>query len=66
MILNPIRLYKRHQRLRRDALDEAFLLRGLHGKAALQVARAKLSRQDLSSWGRQLLQETVRRLEKGV
>ena len=64
MIVNPVRLYKRWQRVRQEAAEEAYMLRRRHGEAALEAARAKLSREDLSSWGRKVLQETVKVLEK--
>lgn len=64
MILNPVRVYKRWRRAREEALDEAQMLRRRHGEAALAAARAKLTREDLSSWGRRVLQETVKVLEK--
>lgn len=66
MILNPVRLYKRHQRLRQEAADEAQMLLRRHGDTALQAARDKLAREDLSSWGKKLLQETVKILEKAI
>lgn len=64
MIVNPVRLYKRWQRVRQEAAEEAQMLRRRHGGEALEAARVKLSREDLSSWGRKVLQETVKVLEK--
>ena len=64
MILNPVRAYRRWRRVQREALDEAQMLRRRYGDAALDAARAKLVREDLSSWGRRVLQETVKVLEK--
>lgn len=64
MILNPVRAYRRWRRAQREALDEAQMLRRRYGDAALEAARAKLVREDLSSWGRRVLQETVKVLEK--
>ncbi|WP_340644571.1 hypothetical protein [Phenylobacterium sp.] len=64
MILNPVRLYNRWLRMRGEALEEAQMLRRRHGDEALEAARAKLTRADLSSWGRRVMQETVKTLEK--
>lgn len=64
MILNPVRVYRRWRRAQEEALDEAHMLRRRHGEAALEAARAKLAREDLSSWGRRVLEETVKVLEK--
>jgi hypothetical protein len=64
MILNPVRAYRRWRRAQREALDEAQMLRRRYGDAALEAARAKLVREDLSSWGRRVLQETVKVLER--
>lgn len=64
MIVNPVRLYKRWRRLHQEALEEAQMLRRRHGATALEAARAKLAREDLSSWGRQIMQQAVKMLEK--
>lgn len=64
MILNPLRLYRRRQRLRREALEEAQYLRRRHGDEAARAAREQLRRADLTSWGQQVMQETVRLLER--
>ncbi|MBP6546052.1 MAG: hypothetical protein KA220_04985 [Phenylobacterium sp.] len=64
MIVNPVRLYKRWRRLQQEALEEAQLLRRRHGESALEAARTKLAREDLSSWGRQIMQQAVKVLEK--
>ena len=64
MILNPIRVYRRWRRAQQEALEEAQMLRRRHGETAMEAARAKLAREDLSSWGRRVLQETVKVLEK--
>ena len=47
-----------------EALEEAQLLRRRHGESALEAARTKLAREDLSSWGRQIMQQAVKVLEK--
>lgn len=64
MIVNPVRLYKRWRRLNQEALEEAQMLRRRYGATALEAARAKLAREDLSSWGRRIMQQTVKVLEK--
>ena len=64
MIFNPLRLYRRWRRVRAEAAEEAHMLRRRHGASALDAARTKLNREDLSSWGRRVLEETVRVLEK--
>lgn len=65
MILNPLRLYRRRRRLRREALEEAQYLRRRHGDQALQAARDQLRRQDLTTWGHQVMEEAVRLLQRG-
>lgn len=64
MIVNPVRLYKRWRRLNQEALEEAQMLRRRYGSTALEAARAKLAREDLSSWGRRIMQQAVKMLEK--
>jgi hypothetical protein len=60
MILNPLRLYRRRQRLKREALEEAQFLRRRHGPDALRAARDQLKRIDLTSWGHQVLEEAIK------
>jgi len=66
MMLNPLRLYRRRQRLRREALEEAQLLRRRHGDEALAVAQQQLTRPDLTTWGRQVVGEAAKLLETEV
>jgi hypothetical protein len=66
LVLNPFRIWKRHQRLERHALEEAQLLRRRHGALALTVAHQKLARHDLTQWGRRVLKRTVALLEARV
>ena len=66
MILNPLRLYRRRRRLRREALDEAQFLRRRHGELALAAAREQLRRDDLTSWGRQVTETAIKLLESEV
>jgi hypothetical protein len=63
MILNPLRLYRRRQRLRREALEEAQYLRRRHGDEALIAARDQLRRGDLTSWGRQVMETAIKLLQ---
>jgi hypothetical protein len=66
MILNPLRLYRRRQRLRREALEEAQHLRRRHGNKALAAARDQLRRTDLTSWGRHVMETAVKLLKTKV
>ena len=63
MILNPLRLYRRRQRLRREALEEAQHLRRRHGEDAVRAAHDQLRREDLTTWGHQVIEEAVRLLK---
>jgi hypothetical protein len=63
MILNPIRLYRRHQRLVRDAMEEVQHLRRRHGAQAVEAARAKLQRPEITSWGRRVMQRAIKVLK---
>lgn len=66
MILNPLRLYRRRQRLMREALEEAQYLRRRHGDLAIEAAREQLRRADLTSWGHQVLEQAIRFLRDKV
>jgi len=66
MILNPLRLYRRRQRLHREALEEAQYLRRRHGETALDEAREQLGRRDLTTWGRQVLEQAIKYLRGKV
>jgi hypothetical protein len=66
MILNPLRLYRRRQRLLREALEEAQYLRRRHGDEAISAAREQLRRPDLTSWGHQVLERAIKYLRKQV
>lgn len=66
MIINPIRFYRRWRRANQEAVDEVMLLRRRHGDDAISAARAKLARDDLTSWGRQVMQQAVRMLERSA
>ncbi|MDB5445808.1 MAG: hypothetical protein JWQ97_1125 [Phenylobacterium sp.] len=62
MIIDPFRWYRRHQRLVRESHDEAQYLRRRHGAEAVAAARAKLTRPDLTRWGRSVLELAVKEL----
>ena len=64
MTLNPLRIFRRRRRLRRAALEEAHYLRRRYGENAERVAREKLRRPDLTSWGQEVLIATVRLLRR--
>lgn len=64
MVLNPLRLLRRYERIKREALDEAQILRLRHGDDAVAAAKAKLTRTDLTSWYRLVLVRTIQLLEK--
>ncbi|WP_133254227.1 hypothetical protein [Phenylobacterium deserti] len=66
MIIDPFRLYRRHRRLVREAEEEAQFLRRRHGPSALQAARSRLDRPDLTHWGKRVMQRAIRLLEKGA
>ncbi|MDX5330198.1 MAG: hypothetical protein LPK04_03270 [Caulobacteraceae bacterium] len=65
MTLNPLRYLRRRRRLLQEAEEEATFLRRRFGEAAHRAAMEKLSRTDLTSWGRQVVSEAARRLERG-
>ncbi|WP_374470817.1 hypothetical protein [Phenylobacterium sp.] len=65
MILNPIRAWRRHRRLKRQAAEEALHLRRRHGEAALAAAETKLRRDDLTRWGRRVVGQAARLLREG-
>ncbi|HEY8615540.1 hypothetical protein [Phenylobacterium sp.] len=60
MRVNPLRMWRRYRRLRREAADEAQFLRRRFGDDAVAAARAKLRRADVTSWGRAVLRRAIR------
>jgi hypothetical protein len=64
MILDPFRLYRRHQRLVREAREEARHLRRRHGDEALIAACDKLRRPELTTWGHRVLERTIKILRE--
>ena len=64
MIIDPFRLYRRRQRLLREAQDEAQYLRRRHGDSAAAAAREKLARPDLTRWGQRVVEQALRELER--
>lgn len=63
MVLNPLRLLRRRERLQREALDEAQMLRRRFGGEAHAAAIAKLDRTDLTTWHRQVVEKAARLLK---
>ena len=66
MLIDPFRWYRRRQRLQREALEESQYLRRRFGDTALETAREKLKRPDLTSWGRGVLEEAIKLLERNA
>ena len=64
MIIDPFRLYRRHQRLLSEAREEAQYLRRRYGETAAAAAREKLTRHDLTSWGHRVVQRALREIER--
>ena len=64
MIIDPIRRYRRHRRLLKEAAEEAQFLRRRHGEGAIAAAREKLERPDLTQWGRSVLQQAIKELDR--
>lgn len=64
MVLDPFRWYRRRQRLLQEAQDEMQYLRRRHGASALQAAREKLRRPDLTDWGRTVVTRAIKQLER--
>ena len=63
MIPNPFRLLRRRRQLRHAIEQEAFFLQRVHGESAHRAALEKLKREDLTSWGRQVIEGAAKRLE---
>jgi hypothetical protein len=63
-IVDPFRWYRRRRRLAREAQEEAQYLRRRHGEAAQSAAREKLARPDLTRWGRSVLEQALKELER--
>ena len=64
LTIDPFRYYRRRQRLMREALDEAHYLRRRHGDHALMAANMKARSPDLTRWGRRVVEQAVRILQK--
>ena len=62
MILNPLRLYRRWQRLKREALEEAQLAKLRHGDEAAWALHMKIADPSLTTWGRRVLKRAVKLL----
>ena len=63
MILDPVRLFRRWRRVEREALEEAQMLRRRYGSKAQTAALEKLSRDDLSTWHRQVMKRASKLLD---
>jgi hypothetical protein len=63
MIIDPFRWYRRRQRLLREAQEESQYLRRRFGETAVDAAREKLKRSDLTQWGRNVIEQAVKLLE---
>jgi hypothetical protein len=64
VLIEPFRWYRRHQRRQREALDESHYLRRRFGDTALESARETLRRPDLTTWGRSVMVEAIKLLER--
>lgn len=62
--LNPFRYLRRRRRLHLAVEEEVFFLRRTHGKDAYAMALAKLKRDDLTEWGRQIVKGAARELKR--
>ena len=62
---DPIRLLRRRQKLRQAIDEEVWKLRRLHGDGARDTALRKLKRDDLTTWGRQVIGGAAKRLDAG-
>jgi hypothetical protein len=66
VVLNPWRIYRRIQRLERQAIEEAQHLRRRYGPGALHAAHQKMARPDLTHWGRKVMKRTIQLLRWSV
>jgi hypothetical protein len=66
MMIDPFRWRRRHERLQRAAQDEIQYLRRRHGDDALSVAREKLRRPDLTEWGRSVVTQAIKEMERAT
>lgn len=64
MVLDPFRWCRRRRRLFQETQDELQYLRRRHGASALQAAREKLRRADLTDWGRNVVIHAIKQLER--
>jgi hypothetical protein len=64
MFPDPFRWLRRRERLHRHAHEEAEHLRRRHGEGALDAAREKARRPDLTHWGKQIMSEAIRELKR--
>lgn len=64
MQLDLFRLWRRSRRAKAEAREEADYLRRRHGFGALEAAQVKLSRPELTQWGRRVVRGAVKLLER--
>ena len=62
--LNFFRYLRRQRRLQRAVEEEVFYLRRAHGQEAYAMAVAKLKREDLTEWGRQIVKGAAHKLKR--
>ena len=65
-MLNPVRIWRRHQRLEREALEEAQFFRRRYGEAALDAAREQQQRPEVTTWGYRVLDRAIQLLKSRV
>ena len=66
LLLNPVRILRRRQRLEREALEEAQFLRRRHGEGALDAARDQQLRPEVTTWGYRVLDRAIQLLKSKV
>ena len=64
MTLAPFRYLRRRRRLRQAVQDEVFFLRRAYGTGAYAAAVLKLTRTDLTRWGRLIVKSAARELKR--
>jgi len=62
MKIDPFRWYRRRKWLLEKAREESQDLRRRFGDGALEAAREKLKRPDLTRWGRSVVEEAIKLL----
>jgi hypothetical protein len=65
ILFDPFKAKRRRERLEREALEEAYILRRKHADAAVEAAKTTLQRPDLTSWGRKVMDRAIELLQAG-